>query len=141
MAVKITVKAVIEILGTPKEHVEETMKKIVEKLKQEYKIKEAKVYEATEVKAKTTVLWNSFVDLEMIFEDLQKITDFCFDYMPSSIEIVEPLELKIDARNHTDLINDLLARLHQYDMVVKNLNAENKLLKQQIISSNSRHNP
>ena len=51
--------------------------------------------------------------------------------MPSSIEILGPSELKIDNLSMNGLLNDLIARLHRYDMFLKNLHAENIVLKQE----------
>ena len=52
--------------------------------------------------------------------------------MPSSIENLEPENFAIKANNLNDLLNDLLARLHKYDMLLKNFNAENSLLKKKL---------
>ena len=45
----LTVKAIIEILGYPKEHVEETMNKIIEIIKKEYNLKDSKIHEPKEL--------------------------------------------------------------------------------------------
>ncbi|MDD5178038.1 MAG: hypothetical protein PHT54_02015 [Candidatus Nanoarchaeia archaeon] len=138
MEQKIIIKTVIEILGAPKEHVEETLKKVVEKLKEGFKVRNAKTYEAQETELEKHKLWTAFTEAEIQMENISKITDFCFDFMPSSIEIIEPDELRIKSPEYAELINELLARLHQYDMIVKKLNAENILLKKQIISSSKK---
>lgn len=127
---KIQAKIVIEILGTPKEHVEHTMKMIVEKLKNEKEVKLLRetTYEAEQIKK----LWSTFSDLEIEVEDVSKLVDVSFDYMPSSIEILEPHKMDIETTKLSDLLNDLLAKLHKVDMLLKNTMAENKMLKQQI---------
>ena len=43
--------------------------------------------------------------------------------MPSSLEILEPKGLRLETNQFAGLINDLLARLHQIDMVLKGLRA------------------
>ena len=53
---------------------------------------------------------------------------FCFDFMPSSLEIVKPETLKFDATKMNNLLNDLAARLHYYDMIVKQLRVRNMIL-------------
>lgn len=121
----IKAKAVVEILGTPKEHVESTLEKIKEQIKKDYKLLSETTYKAEEVKK----LWSSFMDLEIEFPSTNKIFDFCFDFMPSSIEIISPKDLKINSQDLTDNINDLIAKLHKYDLFLKNLRAENILLK------------
>ena len=52
--------------------------------------------------------------------------------MPSSIEIIEPLSFNAKCTDMSNMINDLLAKIHRYDMVVKNMNAENVILKRKL---------
>jgi DNA-binding TFAR19-related protein (PDSD5 family) len=49
--------------------------------------------------------------------------------MPSSIEILKPSEFAISVQTIQNFINDLQARLHSVDMVVKKQNNENLFLK------------
>ena len=51
--------------------------------------------------------------------------------MPSSIEIMDPIKLNINSNEVDDLLNDLLARLHNFTMFLKNLQAENIVLKRE----------
>lgn len=126
----IKVRVIIEILGSPKEHVEETINRVVKKIEEESDIKliNGKSYEATEVKG----LWSTFAELELEFNRLYDLIGFSFDYMPSVIEILEPEKMDINMGDVNELLNDLLAKLHNYDMVTKNLSAENILLKRQL---------
>ena len=122
----ITVKLVLEILGAPKAHVEETLHAILEKLKEEedVTILSSKTYEPAEMDR----LWSTFADVE-IETTLPKLFGLCFDYMPSSIEILHPLSLAIPTLDLNSFLNDLQARLHRYDMVIKALNAKKQLQK------------
>ena len=124
-------RVIIEILGSPKEHVEETIHKVVKKIEDEeknIKLINGKSYEANEVKG----LWSSFAELELEFNNLYDLIGFSFDYMPSTIEILKPEKIDIDMYDINELLNDLLAKLHNYDMVTKNLSAENIVLKRQL---------
>ena len=120
----------IELMGSPKEHIESLMKEIVENLKKEkdVKVNSDKISEVAEVKG----FWSSFTELEIEVKDIGKLVDISFDYMPSSIEILEPEKTEVDMKYMSDFINDLLARLHRYDMLIKNFYAENKLLKSRV---------
>lgn len=117
-------KAIIEIVGSPKEHVERVIKEIVERIKNEQKIIRFQIFEAQE----RDKLFFSFTEIELDFENFEKLAGFCLDYFPSSIEI---LEEKVDVKREEleNTLNDLLAKLHQYDMVIKNMEAEIILLK------------
>ncbi|MBM3199735.1 hypothetical protein FJZ53_02270 [Candidatus Woesearchaeota archaeon] len=125
---KIQAKIVIEILGTPKEHVEQTITKVIENLKSEEGVKLLRetTYQAEKIKD----MWSTFSDLEIQVNDLTKLVSICFDYMPSSVEIIDPIEMELETVKITDLLNDLMARLHKTDMLLKNSLAENKILKQ-----------
>ena len=123
----LTVRAIIEILGAPKEHVEETMNKIVEMVKKNYAVRDSMIHEAKEMDK----FWSTFVEIELKIKKVDDLVGFGFDFMPSSIEILEPSRIDTDNLEMNNLFNDLLARLHQYDMVLKNLSAQNKLLQKQ----------
>lgn len=121
---------VIEIMGSPKEHIEELMKSIVDNLKKEKDVKVNKetMNDAAQVKG----FYSTFTEMEIEVNDISKLVDLSFDYMPSSIEILEPEKTEVDMAYMTAFINDLLARLHKYDMLLKNFYAENKLMKDRI---------
>lgn len=124
---KIVSRVIIEILGAPKGHVEETMQMVTDKLKSEKDIKILKrtAYPAEE---QENELWSIFTEFEVETKDFNKVMGLCFDYMPSSVEILEPAGMEVDCSGLTDMFNDLLAKLHRYDMLVKNFTAENKIL-------------
>lgn len=124
----IKARAIIEMLGAPKEHIQETLRLYIEKIKNDEKKMSLLHVEYAEPKEAGT-LFSVFAELDVAFEDMQALTYFCFDYMPGSIEIYEPEELVYTANDYTDFLNDLQARLHKFDILIKNLSAENKVIK------------
>lgn len=128
---KIEARVVIEIIGAPQTHVEEVMKDVVEKFKTEDGIKviKEKIAESKETENK---LWGTFAEIEFETAHMQKIADICFDYMPSSVEILDPAGLEIDTSMLANMFNDILAKLHAYAMNAKRLDAENRLLNARI---------
>ena len=125
---KIISRVIIEIIGAPKEHVDNTLKNVEEQVKQEYDIKvlKNKIFEAKQMEDKP--FFSGFIEDEIEFKDFDRLTGFIFDFMPSSIEILEPPVFEIHVHDLNTMLNDLIAKLHQYDMVVKNLRAENILM-------------
>ena len=128
-------RAIIEVVGKPKEHVEEALKEYIDKIKNnseievlKYDVSEAKEVEDERVKG----LFGLFVEIEILVKDLPTLTGFCFDYMPSSVEIIEPKELKIKENQLSAFINDLQGKLHSLDMLVKQLNQRDGFLKNNI---------
>lgn len=129
-------KAVIELAGKPKEHIEETLKKYVERIKKSANIDVLKEEfgEAKEMEGNNPGLWVTFVELEFLAKDIPTLVGFCFDYMPGSIEIIGPKELKLKDSEFTIVMNDLQGKLHKLDMSIKQLNSENKFLQQNAYS-------
>ena len=136
---KITANAMIEIVGSPKEHVEKTMQEVINLIKtnKNFKIIKEEISEPNErefpnpSKEGTKVqIWSTLTEFEIEFKDFYALTNFCFDFMPSSIEILEPVELKVPNQKANDALNDLLARLHQQARVMLDYVAlKNKLAK------------
>ncbi len=118
---------IIEVLGKPKEHVEKSIRDYVEKIKMDSDliVMKADFADATEKES----LWATFVELDMVVKGIPKLISFCFDYMPSSVEISKPEEFIMKKSTVEDLLNDLQARLHNVDMVVKQQKNENEFLK------------
>lgn len=120
-------RAIIEVLGKPKEHVENAIKEYVEHIKQdsELVILNEEYSEAKE----QGKLWSKFVELDLVIKGTKKLISFCFEYMPSSLEVVKPEHLTMTNPELSNFLNDLQARLHNVDMIVKQLKAENDFLK------------
>lgn len=125
MEKNIHARASIEVLGKPQQHVEQTLQEYVQKLKKDARyavvseeFAEAKQQEGSEY-------WAAFVDVEVKTALFQHITSFCFEYMPSIIEIIHPQELKLSDIEASTFLNDLQARLHEVDMVAKHVKLEN----------------
>jgi len=126
----IQIRTIIEIAGFPKEHVEETMFKVIKNLKDNKNLKILKTSVAPVEEIKT--MWSSFVELDAELPDFKELLNFCFDFTPSSIEILKPEKIEDNSEVFADFLNDLLARLHQYTAAVVNLNTQNKLLKKRL---------
>jgi len=127
----IRARTVIEVLGKPKEHVVSTLKEYIGKIKedQNFKVITEHTEEAVE---QDEGMFSTFVELEIETKLYSNLAGFCFDYMPSSIEIVEPDKLTLKAADMSDLMNDLQAKLHTLDMGVKQLRNENTFLKRNV---------
>lgn len=123
---KILARVIIEMLGTPKEHLEKTMQTFLEKIKGELQVKKVHVEPAIE----QDTYFSIFAEIEIYFPKLESIFGFCFDNMPSSIEILEPQILTFKNHALSNALNDLQAKNHQNDMLIKNLKSTNQLLDQ-----------
>lgn len=131
MAKDIPIKAriIIEVVGKPKEHVEQAMNGYIEKIKKDERMEILNQgidpIKETDVEGQGK-FFATFAELEMKFKDMFILGNFCFDYMPSSIEIIEPEEFKLSNRDIAAVFNDLQGKLHQVDMVAKQANMQNR---------------
>jgi hypothetical protein len=126
---KIKVKALITMIGTPKEHLEKILNDYIQELKTEEGVKViSEDYVGAEQKEHKN-MFSAFVEVEVEFEDINKLMWFCFDYMPTSIEIITPDHLNYSAPEFSNYLNEIQSKLHKLDMLIKNFEAENQVLK------------
>ena len=128
----IRTKAIIEVVGKPKEHIEKKIKEYVEKIKEDNNLMvlNEKVTGAQE----QGNIWSTFAEIELIIKGVANLVGFCIDYMPSSIEIIKPESFSFEERIFTNFVNDILGKLHRVDMVAKQLGTENTFLKKNMNS-------
>jgi hypothetical protein len=124
--VKIVVRITAEVLGSPKEHVDKTLQVVLDKLPTEEGVKviTSKKYETKQMEGNEK-LWSTFAEVEFETDTFKRVLDICYDYMPSTIEILEPAGMDIDCRDLADFMNDYLTKLHKYSMVLKKMQTEN----------------
>jgi len=130
-------RSIIEVVGFPKDHVEETTKKIIDNIEKEEKdirLINAQIADAKESKG----MFSTFAEIEVDVKDFEALIHFCFFYMPASVEIIEPDKFNIPQTELTNLLNDLLAKLHQNDIIVQKLLIENRVLKSKSKSSSQK---
>lgn len=116
-------------MGKPKEHVDFSMKKYLQNLKENKDYTVVSEDLADLKKQDDSELWMVFAELEINTEKVDDLISFCFDYMPSLIEIIEPEKLSLGALEISNFLNDLQAKLHSVDMIAKQLKTENDILK------------
>lgn len=124
---QIRFRTIIEILGKPKEHVEEALKKYTEQIDNDDNFMILKK-EFMPAEQKDQV-FSAFAEIEVVSKSLSAMIGFCFDYMPSTMEILKPEELKLGMRDMSSMLMDLQARLHKVDMIAKSYKIENDFVK------------
>ncbi|GEM_PF-338532 len=118
-------KAIIEVAGQPESYVNETLKQYIQQIK-DAKIKV--IHAHIEKAEKKETFYSSFAELEIAAKKPSELLEFCFDFMPASMEIIEPSDISFSGYELSNALNDLQARLHRFDLAVKELTAKNKLL-------------
>ena len=120
-------RAIIEVLGKPKEHVEESLREYIDHIKKDSEL--VLLNETYADLKEQGKLWSKFVEIDLVVKGISKMIGFCFEYMPSSLEILKPESIALSNHELSSFLNDLQARLHDVDMIVKQLKAENTFVK------------
>jgi len=115
------VRTILEVLGRPAENVTEALQMIVDKLKAEKELKliSSKIHDPVPAKGSKD-LFTSFVELEVELPSVAHLFSFLFVYMPANIEITYPEKITLGNSDLSQLTNQLMHRLHQYDAISKN---------------------
>ena len=135
---KVHVIITLEMLGRPKDYVEQTIKELADSIEKEgFEIKDKKFFDAKQVEEKN--LYTTFSELEMYFKDISQLIQFVLKYLPSHIEVIEPEHINLKNSDINHLVGELAIMMHRYDDVTKGLlyerNALLELLKKHNIKS------
>lgn len=123
-------RTIIEVVGYPEEYIKDAINKIVDNIKKKDYFKVLNLY--VEETKKLDKMYSTFTEVEIETKTLQDVLDFCFDYLPSSVEILEPEIINEKSTDLAGFLNDLMLKLHEYNMVIRNLQAENKVMKMKL---------
>ncbi len=122
-------RLIVEVAGFPKEHIEHTIVLLGEKFAENnssVKVTKRMVREPQQIK--DSKIWSGFVEFHCEIKDVSTLIGLIFDYMPSSVEILEPETVTEDTPDLNGILNDLAARLHQYDATIKTMKAQTTVL-------------
>lgn len=121
----VVARCILEILGAPKEFIKKKLEEHIAKLKEDGLDVQLETYEEPK---QQNELFSQFVEVQIKFKDAMQLLDFCFDSMPSSVEIISPEKIEVDMANFEKLLNDFQAKLHHTDMMLKNMQAQKMVL-------------
>lgn len=102
----------IQIAGKPVDNVQKALEMVLGKLKEEkerFKILESEIIEP-ELDEETT-LFSGIIEVQVRFEDVEKLMEFIVDYTPNSVEIEEPSEFEFDSVSFTAILNDMSSHM------------------------------
>lgn len=122
----IHIRTIIEVMGTPKDHVQKTLGDYVKKIRDDKDL--LMVSEDIEKVTETDEMFTAFAELEILVKSTKDLLSFCFDYMPSSVEVLAPEKVMYDTNDLSDFINDMQARLHAVNIGAHNLSEYNQTL-------------
>jgi hypothetical protein len=116
MSKNIRAIAIVEIAGRPAEYIKEAIRNHISQLK---KYKGIQVISDTYSEPKkiesSSDMFTCFSEIEFEVDSFLRLADFIFDFMPASIEIINPSIIEFNVSDATALLNTLAGRLHKYD--------------------------
>jgi hypothetical protein len=119
-------RCIIEMLGAPKEHLDQTLKDFVKMLKDDKELEVVAEEYADPLEQDS--MFTTFVELEIHFKDIPRLLNFCFEAMTSSVEILDPETIMLPAHQLSSYLNDMQLRLHTLDSALKKIEVEHTLL-------------
>lgn len=138
MTDKIKAILIIEVAGRPPEFLKNSLEIHVQKIKNFQKgisLVNFKLAEPKKIDEEKD-LYTMFAEVEVETETYGKLMELVFEFMPSSVEIIDPAEITFDIQEATMLMNDLAGRLHKYDEVAKIARMQVQQLAQRLQQNN-----
>ncbi len=133
---KIRVMFIFEMIGRPEKHIKEVMEKLLITLSEEKNIEviEKKTHKPKKIEKEELQgeLFSCFSEVELETESLSDLLRIVFAYMPSHVEVICPDELILKNFEVTDVLSEIVRRLHQYDAIAKKLSMDKMILENQL---------
>lgn len=119
------IRIIVEVVGKPKDYVKKSLKDHLNNIKSDktYLV----VKETIEPVEKHENYFSTFAEIELLVKKPSDIMSLCFDYMPSSVEILAPERMMIKNNEFAGFLNDLQARLHALNTGIIQLKDKNTL--------------
>lgn len=123
--IKVRAVMIIEVLGRPPEHLMETLEDFAKKIGEEKGIKvvDKRIMEPNLVKDQKD-LYTTFMEIEVETESPMHLAGLVFRYMPAHVEVVSPENMVLNNNSFSEILSEVVRRLHRYDDIVRVLNMQ-----------------
>lgn len=101
------IRAIVEIVGKPEDYVKTALKDHLKKIEDDFEVLKKTIEPPKEHES----YFSTFAEIEILVKDTNDLLSFTFDYLPSSIEILDPESIMINTNDFSDFLNDLQSRL------------------------------
>jgi hypothetical protein len=123
---KIRAQFIFEMLGKPAEHLNETLKELIDKMDEQKGIQivsnvihEPKPFE--EEGSQVEGLFTTFADVELELDNTELLIAVTLNMLPAHVEVIEPSELRFSNFDLSKILSELTIKMHKYDEVAKAL--------------------
>lgn len=149
---KIKAAIIFEMMGRPPEHLKETMGKLLDTIGSEkgVNIIKRKIHEIKKIENKDSQgnpivkegeLYSTFSEIEIEAEGVMVLLLIAFKYMPAHIEVIYPESYQLDNIDLNTIINEILAKVHNYDAIAKSALMNNQVLANKLKEMMQQQNP
>ena len=120
---------ILDVIGRPPQHLVESLEKLIEEMKKEkgVVIKSKEIKEPTPMK-ENKEFYTTFSEIEVEVEDILYLAILMFKYMPAHIEVISPETIQLSNNGWSDILSELVRRLHSYDEIARILQIEKQEL-------------
>lgn len=125
---------IIEVIGKPPEHLVETLNNLIKQIDEEksVRVNEKKVNEPILMKEQKD-FYTSFAEIEVEVEDIMYLASLMFKYMPAHIEIISPEFIALSNNGWSEILSEIIRRLHGYDEVARIIQIEKAVLEKKLM--------
>ena len=129
----INAMVIIEVIGKPPEHLNETLEMIIKSIDNEKGVRvKSKKINNPEVMKNRKDFYMNFAEIEVEVEKILHLVILMFKYMPAHIEIMNPEMIVLTNNGWNDILNELTRRLHGYDEIARIAGVEKEILEKKL---------
>ena len=108
-----------EIIGTPKEHVDQSLRGFLDTVKADERIEWIEEHIEPAEKSEKEDFYGAFAEVDLLAKNLDTLMWLAINFTPASIEVIEPNSFTFKALDIQNWMNDLLSKLHTIGMDYK----------------------
>ena len=111
---------IVEVAGRPAEHLKAALGEHIGVLNKvnDIEVHSIKISEPREIENSEGML-TCFAEADFECDSFARLSETMFDFMPSSVEVIEPSRVNLSMAEATDLLNNISGRMHRYDELAK----------------------
>lgn len=133
---------IVEMAGRPAKHLTESLEKHINILNdvKDITVHSIKISKPRKIETSkdqkdvpsSEIMFTAFVEADFECNSFARLSETMFDFMPSSVEVIEPGKITMDMNEATDLLNNISGRLHRYDEIAKVIGAKYQQIEAQL---------
>ncbi|MFP4402622.1 MAG: hypothetical protein ACLFPL_05345 [Candidatus Nanoarchaeia archaeon] len=109
MTKKVLLKAIVDIAGKPAQVVSDAIDRVEQELQEHPKLEVRDITKADpDLENEKTGMYTAFIEVELECRTVRDAMVFIVDYLPASVEILEPHKLNVTNEELTDVLNDMV---------------------------------